>query len=292
MHKVRQGYRRRRGCGRRTSVDGFTLVELLVVIGIIAVLVGILLPALNKARRAARTTVCLSNLRQLCTSFTLYTQENKGKYSPYFTNPHLQWLHQFKRYGQIDAVRICPEANQENTFNTSSDQYGGAFLYWGPRGNNIKDPITGKGGTGSYGINGYIYRLGGVGGDDSAVVKNGGGDKDLFWDLPTKRASEIPFVADCIWENGWPHESDQPNPNLYYHDYGYNMMSRFCIARHKDAINVGFVDGHVRTVPLVELWTLPWHGPLSGPKAWRPPDQNTNPSFNTIKTIIRAGLKS
>src|SRR5438874_8431736 len=149
---------------RRASA--FTLVELLVVIGIIALLISILLPALNKARRSARATVCLSNLRQLATSFTLYIQENKGKYSPYFTTPHLQWLHQLKRYGQTDAVRLCPEANTENTANTASDEWGAAFYCWGPRGNNIINPDTGKGGTGSYGINGYLYRLGGTGGND------------------------------------------------------------------------------------------------------------------------------
>jgi prepilin-type N-terminal cleavage/methylation domain-containing protein/prepilin-type processing-associated H-X9-DG protein len=63
---------------RNKSVRGFTLVELLVVIGIIAVLVGLLLPSLNRARESARRTQCLSNLRQISMAFFMYTNENKG----------------------------------------------------------------------------------------------------------------------------------------------------------------------------------------------------------------------
>jgi prepilin-type N-terminal cleavage/methylation domain-containing protein len=58
---------------------GFTLVELLVVVGIIAILVALLLPALSKARASSQAVGCLSNLRQIMMAFHLYAGDNKQR---------------------------------------------------------------------------------------------------------------------------------------------------------------------------------------------------------------------
>jgi prepilin-type N-terminal cleavage/methylation domain-containing protein/prepilin-type processing-associated H-X9-DG protein len=67
---------------RNETRRAFTLVELLVVIGIIAVLISILLPALSKVRRQANTLQCSSNMRQVATALIMYINDSKGRFPP------------------------------------------------------------------------------------------------------------------------------------------------------------------------------------------------------------------
>ena len=115
----------------------FTLVELLVVIGIIAMLIAILMPTLRKARAAAEQVACLSNIRQTSVAFFSYSLENKvipganyqgsvnvdwsGRNNAmYILNPRA-YSHPFqtsvlKKYLGTDRVLTCPTAGRPNQF--------------------------------------------------------------------------------------------------------------------------------------------------------------------------------
>jgi prepilin-type N-terminal cleavage/methylation domain-containing protein/prepilin-type processing-associated H-X9-DG protein len=238
------------GCG------GFTLVELLVVIGIIAVLIAILMPSLNRARKQARTVACLSNLKQLHYAYTMYTIENRQKGFAYMISPEGFWQEQLRPYyAQVDDVRFCPEASDKSL-----------ALGWG--GTTVPWKFFADGRDGSYGFNGWMYDL--PGGRENGQISNTGPDyKPYYLKFTSGEAPRIPLFADCVWVDGFPKHDDVAPPGFTVgqgsQQAGINQTYRFIMSRHNKAINLVFADGHGEQVPLNGLWDLKWSGMFKRP---------------------------
>jgi len=101
-------------CNNIRVVSGFTLVELLVVVAIIGTLIGLLLPAVQSARAAARRTQCASNMRQVTLGVLSYADAHRGRF-PSRTHTvdasrYLHWIQQLAPFVEsVDAIRLCPD---------------------------------------------------------------------------------------------------------------------------------------------------------------------------------------
>lgn len=135
-------------CPRLHRVRGFTLVELLVVISIIALLVSILLPALGAARSAAKMTLCATNTRQVVTALFAYAADNDDKPTwsiqrrqaggGYLADPHTNYASAFYHLGYMSNYRVfyCPEQRflSSSTYApeyTFADTNSAAWVYVG-----------------------------------------------------------------------------------------------------------------------------------------------------------------
>ncbi len=113
--------------------SGFTLLELLVVIGIIAILAGLILPVLGKAKAKATQASCMGNLHQLSLGWRMYADENDGKLIPvfYFAGKGVINSNAWVRGSMNDDTSVYPavEAGKLDSTNVHGIEWGGMFRF-------------------------------------------------------------------------------------------------------------------------------------------------------------------
>jgi len=235
---------------------GFTLIELLVVIAIIALLMAILMPAINLAKMQAQAVVCQTRLRHWSLIFKLYTDDNNGCFhrsAKERGGDH--WINVLRPYYNDSwDMLVCPSASK----GTDDKNELGTFKGYNrefpmPDGREKKVPI-------SYGINSWVtYQIEDTAGEDRPPK--------WFWRCISnaKGTNNIPVLGDSTHFDAWPHAYDEPPPTPDFFklgdqggEKGIDMM-HFCINRHNGFINLLFMDWSVRKVGLKELWVLKWN---------------------------------
>jgi prepilin-type N-terminal cleavage/methylation domain-containing protein/prepilin-type processing-associated H-X9-DG protein len=219
---------------------GFTLVELLVVVAIIAILAALLFPVLAQARAAARKSSCTSNLKQLAMAFTQYFQDydetfpaNGVSHVMGVQDIELLWIRQIQPYVKNYGVLHCPADNVRNAQRTFSD---------GLREEHDRPGLPSL----SYGANW----------DMMSAAKDGRPEARL---ATIQFSSQMLLVADCTepWAFGpvyidpdgvrWSHIAYANGPPEYrsFTEF-HGGRSGKGHERHGDGSNIAYMDGHVR----------------------------------------------
>jgi prepilin-type N-terminal cleavage/methylation domain-containing protein/prepilin-type processing-associated H-X9-DG protein len=243
---------------------GFTLTELLIVVGLIALLVSLFLPVLGRMRSAAAAATCLSNLRQMGTAWTMYMAENRGQLIEYIwhnpATPDHGWTGYWPGVLEQHNVRgntlLCPAAF-EKTPSDLSRGYGTATHAWTGRYSPNGTPVRLNATTyrdSSYGFNRYMTSGGGFGPAGGAVSLGA-----------VRNASKVPAFMDCAFvdvepRNGNPTQPVRPPPNLSGEGVTPDEPEhwKILLARHGRGINVYFADGGARWVQLDDVYTVAW----------------------------------
>jgi len=227
----------------------FTLVELLVVIGAIALLTAILLPVVEGARNQARSAVCQSNLYQCGLLFEIRTNEDGGYFLWNEPNTGCTFDPLREYDSAFDKYLFCPMATEKNPKNIIGSTFEAWWCGIHPEH------------TGSYGLNAWCNRV-----DPNKLPSKA---TEWLWKRSDQKgANNIPVLLDCISPIALPLDTD--NPPQYEGGVSgtwYNMPS-FCIDRHDGGINGLFLNWSVRKVGLKELWKLKWHSEFNTANKW------------------------
>ena len=247
---------------RRSCRRGFTLTELIVVIGLIVVLVSLLLPAVSKVKAAANSTVCLSNLRQIGTAWEMYTAEHKGRLIDYVwrtpLTPEVSWYGYWPGMAERFDVRgdtlLCPVAS-EIPYSNRTRGYGNAKTAW----------------TGKYSSNGTAIRLNANTYRNSSYGLNryltagGGFDQGATQITSLQNLSSVPVFMDCAYVDVLPLNGNESAPVQAPPDLKGTAINggnpehwNFLLARHGRGINVYMADGSARWVLLDDMYMLTW----------------------------------
>ncbi len=231
----------------------FTLIELLVVIAIVALLMSILMPSLNKARKQARAVACLANLKQWGYIWHMYTEDSGGRFNTGGTaggdaaNDWLVLLMPY--YRDRGKLTLCPAATLPMV---APGQFAFRAWSWDRQGwANLKQKETPD--CGSYGENEWIC--------DRASPE--------YWRNRNsiKKPETVPLFFDCGYVDAWPNANMGP-PAFEGDTTGYNEWAILCFNRHMGYVNYLFADMSQRKVGLKELWTLKWSRSFVTSNAW------------------------